>query len=254
MKGILFLLLLPFIGVAQTIINAERLGNDGKDSLVFSCSGSYAGTRGNARTDQVALSSSVMVRKKKNEIKFFASYDLLAQKSNSILNSGFIHGRHQHLLRSRIKSVLFYQLQFNEILRLTKREVMGGGIRIEVLKQDSLSAALTVGLMHEYEVLDRNDLSQGENFKTNYVRGSLVGSFRWFINDFMELSDVVYYQPYLKNMEDFRVLNDVNLVFKLNKNFSILLISTLRFDSRPPSSVQGYDFNFRVGLNYLKSK
>jgi len=248
-----FLLVISLGVNAQTIINAERVGGT-KDSSVYSLSLSYNGTRGNSTTDQVSVSPVVILKKKKNAVKFFASYQVLSSGENSILNNGFVHLRHNYKMKSFLKTILFYQLQFNEVLHLAKREVVGAGFRFDLIRKDSLSAALSIGAIHEYEVLSRDRLQLNEVSKTNYVRGSVVGSFKWVVNEYLQINDVLYYQPYLQNFSDYRILNDINLSVRINKYFSVLLISSVRFDSQPPSVIVGSDWNFRVGLSYKRAR
>jgi hypothetical protein len=236
---------------AQTIINAERVGGV-KDSSVYALSLSYNGTRGNSTTDQISISPVVVLKRKKNEFKLFAAYNVLSQSQNNILNSGYVHVRHNYNFKPFLKTIVFYQLQFNEVLRLTKREVVGAGFRFGLVRKDSLSLALSVGAMHEFELLNRSDLQSFEKYKTNYIRGSVVASFKWIVNEHLQVNEVVYYQPYLKNFADYRILNDINISIKVSDHFSFLLISSIRLDSQPPSSIGGYDWNFRVGVNVKK--
>lgn len=250
-KLLTFFLLFASLATSQTIINAERVGSE-RDSSVYSLNLMYSGTRGNVTTDQISLSPVVVLKRKKNELKVFASYNVLSQSGNKILNSGYAHARHNYNIKSNLKSVVFYQLQFNEVLRLNKREVIGAGFRFNVVNKDSVSAGLSVGVMHEYELLNRSGLQLNEVYKTSYLRGSLVGSFSWIINNYLKINDVLYYQPYLKNIKDYRILNDVNFSVKINDYFSLLLVSSIRLDSKPPSSIGGYDWSFKVGVSVTR--
>ena len=123
-KCVIIFLLLDNLGYSQTIINAERLIDDA-DSTIYAISLSYTGTRGNSNTDQLDISPAFILLRKKNEFKIFGGYSLLSESGNRILNSGFMHIRHNHKLTRRIKTFEFYQLQFNDALLLTKREVFG---------------------------------------------------------------------------------------------------------------------------------
>lgn len=242
----LFLLMLALTTSSQTIINAERVG--GKDSTVFACSINYQGTRGNASTNQLHLSPVVLLKGSKQELKLFGAYHVLASSAGNLLNSAYVHARHHFALNSRVKTLAFYQLQFNEILQLNKREVFGSGFRFEAVRSDSLSLALSAGVMHEYELLDLANLRTNEKHKTNYFRASLISSFKWISNRNFQIDDVIYYQPHLVNFKDFRVLNDLSFSFKLNHRIRFLLLTSIRMDSQPPSSIKGIDWNFKFGI------
>jgi len=109
---------------AQTIINAEKL-NSVNDSLAFSVQVGYSGTRGNAITDQIDLAPSFLLVNKLNDFKLFGGYSVLSSDETSLLNSGFAHIRHNFKISNRLKTFEFYQIQFNEVLLLSKRVVFG---------------------------------------------------------------------------------------------------------------------------------
>lgn len=248
-RYLLLILLFAASGLySQTIINAERVDND-KDSSVFALALNYSGTRGNANTNQLGVAPVVILKKKKNEFKVFGGYNILSSGQSNILNSGYAHARHNYALSKTLKTLVFYQVQFNEVLQLNKREVFGSGLKLVVLGQDSIHLATTFGVMHEFELLDVNRLQTGETAKTNFFRGSFIGSFTWKVNKYLQVTDVLYYQPWLGGLNDYRALNDFNLSIKLAKAFSLLVTSSFRFDSKPPSSLGNYDWNFRIGLN-----
>lgn len=247
-RSLVFFLLIALGANAQTIINAESV-NDDKDSSIYSLSLSYSGTRGNSNTNQLSVSPVIILTGKRNELKLLAAYDVLSSGENNILNGGYVHARHNYKLKPFLKTVAFYQLQFNEVLKLNKREVFGSGLKFELIRKDSLALSVSMGLMHELEVLNRNNLTLYEKYKTNYVRGSFITSFKWIIDKNWQINNVVYYQPWLQKFGDYRMLNDLNLSVKITDKFKFLLISSFRLDSEPPSSIGGYDWNFSVGLN-----
>lgn len=253
MEGKIFYLVLLgvlsyFSSVAQTIINAENLIRGAKSST-FSFDARYSGSRGNSNTNQFQVTPSFVKMGKVNQFKFLSSYKVLTGNNQRFLNSGFIHLRHHYVLYSRLKTDFFYQLQFNEVLLLQKRELVGGGIRLTLLNNDSISNDLGVGVMHEYELLDHQSLEENEKYKSNYLRLTFLNSFVWRLKDDLTLSNVTYYQPYLLQLNDFRILNDIRLAVNINKHISLLMQLEFRFDSDPPSALTYYDLGLSAGLN-----
>ncbi|MDA8556801.1 DUF481 domain-containing protein [bacterium] len=47
---------------------------------------------------------------------------------------------------------------------------------------------------------------------------------------------------------DYRLLNETNMLYKLNKNLSLSLDIEYRFDSDPPSLLTNKDLNSNLGL------
>lgn len=214
-------MLYTFQGTAQTIINAERLNAD--DSLVFALSFMYSGTYGNSNTNNFDISPVFSRTGIKNDIKLFGGYNILSSESNAILNNGFLHARHNFKITKRLKTFEFYQIQFNEVLLLNKREAFGLGLRYSIVADSSVSFDMGLGAMRENEFLNPNTLPMNENLDTRYIRGTIVGNFEWSIKDAVKINNVFYYQPYLADVADFRFLNDFNLGVDLFKNLSILV-------------------------------
>lgn len=244
----ILLLFLGNIASGQTIINAERLGNK-VDSTVLALSFSYNGTRGNSKTDQLDFSPAIVVIKKRNEYKAFGGYGLLSQTDNIILNTGYIHIRHNFKISNAIRTFEFYQLQFNNVLLLDKRELIGAGLRFVIFDQDSLGISFNAGAMRELELLNETSLPANEILETIYYRATLTNSIRYQFNKILRLDNVVYYQPYLGDLSDYRLLNDLNLSFTINDYFKLIASLSTRYDSRPPSTLKTLDNIISFGIN-----
>ena len=75
---------------------------------------------------------------------------------------------------------------------------------------------------------------------------SLVGIID--IKDKFTLVNTTYFQQYIKDFNDFRLLNETNFMFKINKWLSFSIDIEYRFDSEPPSILKDRDFNSNLGL------
>jgi putative salt-induced outer membrane protein YdiY len=245
---ILIFLLLGCRSYSQTIINAERLGG-GADSTIYSLSFLYNGTKGNSNTDQLDISPAIILLRNKNEYKLFGDYSLLSSSGKGLLNSGFVHLRHNFKLNERIKTFEFYQIQFNDILLLTKREVFGAGLRFSMLNHDSLKFDAGIGLMRELEHLNETTLLPDELSVTKYYRATCVVSFKWVLSKTVTIDNVIYYQPYLKDFADYRLLDDFSLGVSLTDHFELLTSLTSRYDSKPPGTLKKLDNVIRFGFN-----
>jgi len=242
--------LLSNVGKSQTIINAESLLN-GVDSTIFSLSFLYNGNRGNMVTDQVHFASAFVLIKEKNDFKIFGGYDLLSQSENKLLNGGYIHLRHNFKLSKGIKTFEFYQLQFNDVLILKKREVYGLGLRFHIINRDSLNSNFSVGVMKEQEILNENFLLQSENAETNYYRLNTVLGLQLILSETLKIDNVFYYQPYFKEFEDYRILNELRFTTKLSNKFNLITAMNIRYDNKPPGLLEKTDLFLHFGFNLL---
>lgn len=246
-------LLCPLNLIGQTIINTEKLNAQG-DSLAFSVQLDYSGTRGNAVTDQLDFAPSFVKIGIKNDFKVFGGYSVLSAEDDAVLNSAFGHVRHNYKIGERLKTFEYYQLQFNEVLLLTKREIYGGGLRYSIINKDSLGLDFGGGLMYENEYLNKVTLLPDETSTTHFLRASFICSFHVEVKKGIQINNVVYYQPYMKDFTDFRLLNDFSLMFTLTKRLSFSSSLTVRFDSKPPSSLEDFDSAVNIGIGYFISK
>jgi hypothetical protein len=244
----IWLLLISNIGLSQTIINAERLMG-GKDSTIFSLAFSYNGTGGNAITNRVDIAPAIVLVREKSNLMLFGGYSLLSQSNDKILNTGFGHIRHTLRINKRFGTFEFYQRQFNEVLLLTRREVIGAGLTYKIVNSDSLKLDLNAGVMREVEILKEASLLPDELSETKYLRLSIVNSFSWYIGKLIRINNVIYYQPYIGDFADFRLLDDFNLIVALDNHIEFISSFTFRYDSQPPSALKSTDNSIAFGIN-----
>ncbi len=246
--NIVLLLSISGLTYAQTIINAEALNSE-TDSSIYALAFAYDGTQGNLTMNQIGLSPNIILLRSRNEYKLLGGYSFLSEQGENIMNSGYIHLRHNFKISERLKTLAFYQVQFNEVLLLNQRQLFGLGLRYRLIDKDSLSYDISAGPMREYEMLDGASLEPGETIATSFTRASIVSSFSWEAGKNFSIHHVLYYQPYLSDFSDFRLLNDLNFVVSLSKYFSLVTAVTTRYDNLPPSTLKKFDNAVSIGVN-----
>ena len=245
--SIVFILSISNLVCSQTIINAESLSMKG-DSSIYSMSFSYSGSQGNLTTNQISLSPNILLMRKRNEYKVLGGYYFLSQQGIHLFHSGFIHFRHNFKINERFKTLAFYQAQFNEVLLLNQRQLFGIGFKYRLIDKDSLNLDFSAGPMREYEELNTSSLNPGEIAETGYTRANFVSSLSWKASKVFSVHHVLYYQPYLSDFTDYRVLNDLNLIVSLSKYFSLVASITTRYDNLPPIALKKTDNAVSLGL------
>ena len=68
------------------------------------------------------------------------------------------------------------------------------------------------------------------------------------LNQKLSIINTVYFQQYLSNLADYRLLNETNFLFKFNEKLSFSLDVEYRLDSDPPSVLIDKDLNSNIGL------
>ena len=197
--------------------------------------------------------SLISYKKNKSYLRLFSGGQYISQNKTEVSNSAFSQLRYDLQINSKSRFFMFTQLQSNAILLFNRRLLAGFGYRRNLIKieRDSSSKInfdLSLGIMQEEEVLNSSKLPQDEKYYTNYTRSilSMVGS--WKYKKKLTLVNTTYFQQYLYSLADFRLLNETNMLYKLNKNLSLSLDIEYRFDSDPPSLLSNKDLNTNLGL------
>ena len=249
----LFYYLLFQISFGQSIVNTEKLFNNNKDGLQVSSELNGTSITGNASVFILGYSLNFSYKKNKSYLRLFSGGQYISQNKTEVSNSAFSQLRYDLQINSKSRFFMFTQLQSNAILLFNRRLLAGFGYRRNLIKieRDSSSKInfdLSLGIMQEEEVLNSSKLPQDEKYYTNYTRSilSMVGS--WKYKKKLTLVNTTYFQQYLYSLADFRLLNETNMLYKLNKNLSLSLDIEYRFDSDPPSLLSNKDLNTNLGL------
>ena len=245
----LLVLLFSTLCYSQTIINAEKYFQP-NDTAFFALSAEYAGNRGNSYVDQLDINVASGYRFARHTLRLMGGYSTLLENNQKILNGGYMQVRHNFDFSSmQIKTFAFYQLQFNDILLLTKRELVGLGLRGKLMNKGDDYFDFGSGLLYEIEQLNKDALSLNEQSLTKYFRISNLISCKVSFNDRISISNVFYYQPWIGLFSDYRVLDDFSVDFKVAENLVISITLVYRYDSDPPIALKQEDINIGTTLS-----
>lgn len=163
-------------------------------------------------------------------------------------NKGMAHGRIIRYITDVIMVESFIQKQFNNSILLRDRNLFGGGVRIAGKSQKSNSNIyLGTGAMWEYERFD-DDKYEGTTTRivrlTNYINWSA------HIDDRIITSATGYYQVHVKRFEDYRILFQGNVTFKITNQLSFPIRVNFRYDNEPPTAIRKHDMEIFNGISY----
>ena len=240
-----------FIG--QSIVNTEKLFTSNDDGLGVSSELAGSSISGNASVLLLGYSLNFSYKKNKNYFKLLSGGQYINKDRQNVSNSLFTQFRYNYFIHDKSRFFSFVQVQSNAILLIERRFLGGAGYRYNLFnfKKDSSTRFVldvSAGLVQEEELLNRDNLPQLEKYYTNYSRSifSLVGIVE--IKDKFTIVNTTYFQQHIKNSDDYRLLNETNLMVSINQWLSLSVDLEYRFDSDPPSILKNRDFNTNLGL------
>jgi hypothetical protein len=153
------------------------------------------------------------------------------------ISQAFVHLRWTAMWHERVGSDTFAQYQFNAFQRLEARAVAGLGLRIEMVHEPSFLAWAGSGYMFEYDLIDvlpgaSDPRDVFEHRWTNYFSMRLA-----VFDDQLLLQNTLYYQPRFDSFEDFRLLEELEVLATAGESVRLGVTLSVLYDSSPPSGV-----------------
>ncbi len=166
------------------------------------------------------------------------------------LNRGFVHLRTIFNLDTLFRPEVFVQREFNEFILLKERTLVGGGLRLYLLRpsvSDSLmSLQLTTGLGAMWE----NEKFTGDNPETKLLRSTNYLAMLWRITPGTSLQLVGYFQVDVARWSDYRILLDGSLTVGITNTLSLSLVLHYRYDNEPVPTVKPFDLDLRNEITF----
>lgn len=169
-----------------------------------------------------------------------------------VVNYGFAHTRYTRMWWPRLGSDVFAQAQYNELVLLRSRALVGAGVRVDPVNRRVLQVWGGSGYMAERE---KNDTIPGD------PHPSLVVNHRWTHYAVVQLRlwnaaivarNTLYAQPRFDDFGDVRILESVQLEARATPVLALGVEFEAQHDSRPPLTVQHTDLHvgsyLRVGV------
>ena len=178
----------------------------------------------------------------------FGSLQQGRRKGAFFINKGMAHARiiwrsTQHLLLES-----FVQKQFNESILLNDRNLAGGGVRLALRPASSkFNVYLGIGGMWEHERINDKELG---DITTSIVRSTNYLNWTWQLDERITTSATGYYQFYVRRFQDYRILFQGSITFRLTTKLAFPLRVNFRYDSEPPTGIQKHDVEIFNGLRY----
>ena len=162
-----------------------------------------------------------------------------------ILNRGFSHLRFTKSINSNLDIELFFQAGFNDFILIKDRKLFGSGLRKNIVQMETIKSFLGIGFMQEKEIYDLK-----QNFEQLLLRQTSYSTILYQISEDIYLNNILYFQPSIKDINDFRLLLENELQFKINKAFRINVNINYRFDNDPHGDSKKSYFQINNGFEF----
>ena len=239
MKYILLLLFLfTSILVKSQVFNVEPYRMIGDTSRFFgTLDGSFNTTKNTKQITQFGINSyldykSKKLKTRKHILILVSTYTWLKTNSNGVtsnfLNDGFEHLRYNYALLDRLKTEAYIQYQFNMVMNIKQRTLLGVGLRYKI--KDSKKIKLYVGS----SIMNENDIIKFDNIteKIKYFKSSNYYTFTSYINHKFKISNTTYYQYNFQNSKH-RIYSIAEIGIGITKNITYKMGFTLQYDNDP---------------------
>lgn len=247
--------ILLFIASCSSIfaqVNTEKLRLFGdREGWTHSLQASANIATGNANFTRISGSWRSDFERKPWELMFVANFEQGSGSGKVFLNKGFVHIRGMYRLKAPLKLEAFVQEEFNDFIRIKRRELEGVGLRWKAIASTPKSEKTVpyvwlyfgTGLMHEKELS-----KDGSAFDTKLLRSTNYLTFYLDYGKNISFNTVHYFQIALKDISDYRLLSEGSLSIGLSKKLALTTAFTYRYDHQPPNTLKPSDFNLTQGF------
>lgn len=197
-------------------------------------------------TQQVLqFSNAVRVQYQKNNSRFIFLNDLnfLKAGNTDFANAGYQHFRYNYKVSNWLTLEAFTQTQYNPVLKLDFRYLIGAGPRIKLLKKENARIYVAALYMYEYDDI----VDEKNNLYEHRISSYITCTFSVLKN--IELISTTFYQPNINNTLDYRIANDSGLEIHINKHLNFKSTFNMLYDTYQPIGIPDLVYSFKNGLS-----
>ena len=246
MGNYLFLILLFFVPklILSQVVNIEnkRIYDD-----TIGWSGNLSGTFSSIQNNDLLFSANfrptAQYKTKRQNYFLIGDFTYSKGKEKVYANAGLFHFRFaQRIKNSGWKWESYAQIQYNELRDQSYRTLAGTGLRCKFYDKENWKFFAGSSTYYEIERIQTTQEVDEDIRWSNYLS--------WFIDPktFFTFTGATYYQPKWEDFEDYRILGQYTLAFKVTKNFNIKLDLSFFHDTKPPVGIPKTTFSSMFGF------
>jgi Protein of unknown function, DUF481 len=194
---------------------------------------------------EIGVNSHLQYKTKKDLWLIMGQYGFLKAGGQKFIRNGFGHLRYNRKFNNLLRWEAFVQAQNNFITQIDSRYLIGTGPRFKLADTKSFHLYAACLFMYEYE-----KESTVPAVVHNDIRNSSYISFTIKLDQMVELISTTFYQPLLKKMSDFRILNEAQLRIKTGKHFAFTVQWNYLHDRFPAGNAPQTTYDLEMGLQY----
>ena len=245
MKPILILFLfISVITKAQVVnIEQERLKTD-TTGWAGSANISFQFMKSDDKLMDTETQLHLQYKTKKSLYLALSDFSFVKAGKDEYANNGFQHLRYNYKINDWYTVEAFTQAQFNKILGVKFRGLLGAGPRFKVIKTKKFRLYAAWLYMFEYEEI--NDVAK---INRNHRVSSYV-SFTWKMNKLLSLVNTTYYQPKINQFNDFKISSQTDLIIKITDRFAFAMSYNHYYNSKPPEGIVNTIYSLENALSF----
>lgn len=232
----------------MAIVNMDGLHfSTEKDTFKASMDLTVSGSSGNSNNSKTAFNTQLSWITEKSINLAIVGYQYGESNTVRNVNKAFVHYRYIHQINNSMDWELFGQVESNEFTRLSYRGLLGVGLRFSVATSKDHNAFLGAGAFHSKE---ETEVTAGltDDGVEELTRANFYLLSKYKVTPSTSFSNVIYYQPRISQLKDFRALLESKFDFKINDKLKFRLSLDVEHDSLPSQSIKSTDVSYMTGL------
>ncbi len=228
----LFVPLLLHTAVARAgIVNVQSaLVTEASPGLSGSVTASLQWRTGNSKLLLMGISPVARFRAGNHLVVAILRGDYGRSGDADIVKKAFEHLRYRYSFHPRMLGEMFQQAEYDKFRLLELRTLVGAGPKFDLVSDKRLLISFGIAYMMEYEK-PSSDALETESEIFHRASSYLTGRFE--LDEKVQIVETVYAQPCLTDFNDYKLLNDSQLVVHLNKTVSLTTSLSLAYDAKP---------------------
>jgi hypothetical protein len=171
-------------------------------------------------------------------------YNLTKGSGTDFQNAGVLHFRYNYKFSDWITGEMFTQSQYNKMLKVKHRWLIGGGPRSKLIGGDNFRLYAALLYMYEIEELLESEIINRDHRFSSYL------SFTLKLQNNIQLINTTYFQPKINDLRDFRVMSQTNMNLKISKHFTFVVSYVFGLDQFPAEGIPRETHSFRNALQF----
>jgi hypothetical protein len=243
---VLFFSPFHFLNAQLVNIESQRMQVDSirfvlKSDLLFD----YSNNNGNYLSQ---FTSNISTQLKSKDLKriymFIGSFNTERSKDRDFQNSHFLHLRFNQKITNVFRFEAFVQNQYNAILSINRRELVGAGLRFKFISSPSVKAYVGNAYMYEHETIDDSDTESYNNRNSSYVSFTIN-----FPKSKVNLTETFYFQPKYNDISNHRIFQQLLAQFPIIGPLSFTIQFTYFYNSFVPGILRDYSTDLSLGVS-----